>query len=55
MRWNDSPIVALNNIDAMSPVERVVTGEGFGGAGLSLVCPAARIREFTFSSASDAV
>ena len=60
MRWNDSPIVALNNIDALSAAERVVSGEGFGGsayggARVSIVCPAARIREFTFSSASDAV
>ncbi len=55
MRWNESPIVALNNLDAMTPAERVVSGEGAGGAGLSLVCPAARIREFTFSSSSDAV
>ena len=55
MRWNETPIVAFNNIDAMTPPERVVSGEGIGGAGLSIVCPAARIREFTFSSASDAV
>jgi predicted Zn-dependent protease len=55
MRWNESPIVALNNLDAMTPPERVVSGEGTGGAGLSLVCPAARIREFTFSSTSEAV
>jgi predicted Zn-dependent protease len=55
MRWNESPIVAFNNIDAMTAPERVVSGEGIGGAGLALVCPAARIREFTFSSASDAV
>jgi predicted Zn-dependent protease len=55
MRWNESPIFALNNLDAMTPAERVVSGEGAGGAGLSLVCPAARIREFTFSSSSDAV
>jgi predicted Zn-dependent protease len=55
MRWNDSPVVALNNIDGMTPAERVVSGEGAGGAGLALVCPAARIREFTFSSASEAV
>lgn len=55
MRWNESPVVALNNIDAMTPAERVVSGEGAGGSGLALVCPAARIREFTFSSASDAV
>jgi predicted Zn-dependent protease len=55
MRWNDSPVSALNNIDAMTPAERAVSGEGIGGAGLALVCPAARVREFTFSSASDAV
>jgi predicted Zn-dependent protease len=55
MRWNDSPVVAFNNIDAMTAPERVVSGEGVGGAGLALVCPAARVREFTFSSASDAV
>jgi predicted Zn-dependent protease len=55
LRWNESPIVAFNNLDAMTPAERVVSGEGIGGAGLSIVCPAARIREFTFSSSSDAV
>jgi predicted Zn-dependent protease len=55
MRWNESPIVALNNVEGMTPPERVVSGEGNGSAGLALVCPAARIREFTFSSASDAV
>ena len=55
MRWNDSPIAAFNNIEAMTAAERVVSGEGYGGASLSMVCPAARIREFTFSSASDAV
>lgn len=55
MRWNESPVMALNNVDAMTPSERVVSGEGMGGSGLALVCPAARIREFTFSSASDAV
>ncbi len=55
MRWNESPVVAFNNIEGMTPTERVVSGEGIGGAGLSMVCPAARIREFTFSSSSDAV
>jgi predicted Zn-dependent protease len=55
MRWNESPVVAFNNIEAMTPAERAVSGEGFGGSGLALVCPAARVREFTFSSASDAV
>ena len=57
MRWNESPVFALNNLDAMTPSERVVSGEGVGDAssGLSIVCPAARIREFTFTSGSDAV
>ena len=55
MRWNESPVVAFNNIEAMTPPERAVSGEGFGSAGLAVMCPAARIREFTFSSASDAV
>ena len=43
------------HIDAMTPPERAVSGEGIGGAGLALVGPTARIREFTFSSASAAV
>jgi len=55
MRWNESPVFALNNLDAMTPAERTVSGEGIGGAGFSIVCPAARIREFTFASGSDAV
>lgn len=55
MRWNESPIVAFNNVDAMTAPERVVSGEGVGAGGLALVCPAARIREFTFSSSSDAI
>jgi predicted Zn-dependent protease len=55
MRWNESPIVALNNLEAMTPADRAVSGEGIGGGGLALVCPAARIREFRFTSASEAV
>ena len=33
MRWNESPVVAFNNLDAMTPPERVVSGEGVGGGG----------------------
>jgi predicted Zn-dependent protease len=55
MRWNESPIVAFNNIDGMTKPERVVSGEGIGESGLALVCPAARVREFTFTSSSDAI
>ena len=32
MRWNESPIVAFNNLDAMTPARRVV-GEGTAVAG----------------------
>jgi hypothetical protein len=55
MRWNESPVFALNNIEAMTAAERVVSGEGFGEDGLAMVCPAAKLTEFTFSSASDAI
>ena len=55
MRWNERQVFALNNLDAMTPAERTVSGEGVGGSGFAVVCPAARIREFTFTSGSDAV
>ena len=58
MRWNESPIAAFNKIEAMTAPERVVSGEGYGGSDgftFGVVCPAARVSEFTFSSASDAV
>ena len=55
MRWNESPVFALNNLDALTAPERTVSGEGVGGSGFAVVCPAARIREFTFTSGSDAV
>ena len=55
LRWNESPVFALNNLDAMTAPERTVSGEGVGGSGFAVVCPAARIREFTFTSGSDAV
>ena len=57
MRWNESPIVALqqHRRDDAAP-SASVSGEGHRRRrASSLVCPAARIREFTFSSASDAV
>ena len=43
---------------APEPEEGSAGGEGFGGSDgftFGMVCPAARIREFTFSSSSDAV
>lgn len=50
-RFNESPIIMLNNLDALGKTERTVSGEGGGSA----LIPPMRIRDFTFSSLSDAV
>ena len=50
-RFNESPIIMLNNLETLGRPERAVTSEG----GTSLMIPAMKIRDFTFSSLSDAV
>jgi len=45
-RWNDSPLLALNRIEDIGRAERVESG---------LVMPALKIRDFNFTSLSDAV
>lgn len=45
-RWNDSPLLALNRIDAIGRAERVQAGQ---------VLPSLKIRDFNFTSLSDAV
>jgi predicted Zn-dependent protease len=50
MRFNESAVIMLNNLDAMGAPVRV-EGEGIN----SVMIPPMRIREFTFSSLSDAV
>lgn len=53
LRWNESPIFLLNNIEAMSEPVRVTASEdGDGGA---VMVPAVKARDFTFTSLSDAV
>jgi len=52
-RFNESPVIMLNNLDALGKPIRFSDGDGFGG-GASLL-PPMRIRDFTFSSLSDAV
>lgn len=52
-RFNESPVIMLNNLDALGKPIRFSDGDGFGG-GASLI-PPMRIRDFTFSSLSDAV
>jgi predicted Zn-dependent protease len=54
-RFNESPIIMLNNLEALGKQVRCVTSEGgFGGVG-GLLIPYMKIRDFTFSSLSDAV
>ena len=45
MRFNESPVIMLNNVDALGKPERM---EGF-------MIPPMRLRDFTFTSLSDAV
>lgn len=51
-RWNDSPISVLRNIDAMSKQVRVPPRESRSP---NVVVPALRVKEFNFSSVSEAV
>jgi predicted Zn-dependent protease len=53
LRWNESPIFMLNNIEAMSEPVRVNASED--GAGGAVMVPAIKSRDFTFTSLSDAV
>lgn len=54
LRWNESPVFMLNNIEAMSAPVRV-SGSESGEAGAPIVVPAIKARDFTFTSLSDAV
>jgi predicted Zn-dependent protease len=51
-RFNESPVIMLNNIEEIGRAERLASG--FGG-GLVLKVPALKVRDFTFTSLSDAV
>ena len=51
MRFNESPVIMLNNLDALGRPERVGGDEG----GPAALIPPMRVRDFTFSSLSDAV
>ncbi len=50
-RFNESPIIMLNNLEALGKAERVVSTETFS----NYLIPPMKIREFTFTSLSDAV
>ena len=50
-RFNESPIIMLNNLEEMGISERTVSGE----SSINYVLPPLKIRDFTFTSLSDAV
>ncbi|MFD0998802.1 TldD/PmbA family protein [Ohtaekwangia kribbensis] len=50
-RFNESPIIMLNNLETLGQQKRAVTSEG----GTNVYIPYMKIRDFTFSSLSDAV
>jgi len=50
-RFNESPVIMLNNLETLGKAERVVSTE----SNQNYMIPPMKIREFTFSSLSDAV
>jgi predicted Zn-dependent protease len=55
-RFNESPVIMLNNVEELGKTERVSSGAGVGGGpGLAMMVPAMKVRDFTFTSLSDAV
>ena len=50
-RFNESPIIMLNNVDALGKPERSISVESYR----SYLIPPMKLRDFTFSSLSDAV
>jgi predicted Zn-dependent protease len=50
-RFNESPVIMLNNLEALGKPERVVSTE----SNINYLIPPMKIRDFTFTSLSDAV
>ncbi|NOT73936.1 MAG: TldD/PmbA family protein [Cyclobacteriaceae bacterium] len=50
-RFNESPVIMLNNLEELGKVERTVSVE----SNLNYLLPPLKIRDFTFTSLSDAV
>jgi len=50
-RFNESPIIMLNNLEALGRPVRTISGEGGGSA----LIPPMKVRDFTFTSLSDAI
>lgn len=54
LRWNESPIFMLNNIEMMGRPVRISPSESSGVAP-AVVVPPLKVRDFTFTSLSDAI
>jgi predicted Zn-dependent protease len=50
-RFNESPVIMLNNVEALGKPERAISVESYR----SYMIPPMKVRDFTFSSLSDAV
>ena len=53
-RFNESPIFFLNNLELLGPTIRINASEALGAGGATYM-PPIKVREFTFSSLSDAI
>jgi predicted Zn-dependent protease len=54
LRWNETPIFMLNNIEMMGQPTRVAASEA-GSTSPAVLVPPLKVRDFTFTSLSDAV
>lgn len=55
-RFNESPVIMLNNVEELGRPVRINGGAGVGGGpGIAMMVPAMKVRDFTFTSLSDAV
>jgi predicted Zn-dependent protease len=50
-RFNESPVIMLNNLETLGKPERTISGESSNSA----LIPPMKIRDFTFTSLSDAI
>ncbi len=50
-RFNESPVIMLNNVEALGKPERTISVESYR----SYLIPPMKLRDFTFTSLSDAV
>ena len=53
-RFNETPVKILNNVEMTSPVSRITGSERIGD-GFPVLAPAIKVREFEFTSLSDAI